>query len=253
MLDNILDEAETLQTTAEEPVILDREWILEKLREQVTKKEYVLEPRAMQATQGLGNLIKLPRELRDIIYGQAIIDGTTAVLRASKQTYMEASELIFQKGIYRLVLGFGGDVVNPPIDQSLSKNIRNLALQVNARGSIIRGLDQSIPILHMFDGASIERESCVVKIECSPYDNSAVRIVRHLGSLTGFERVILEVELLWGGEPWPDTLYDFQESQIWDRIWSTSSRHEELLEPTLGTGHCLHDTDGWHLAFYPRK
>lgn len=256
LLDNVLDQAETLQTTAEEPVVLDREWIFEKLREQVTKKEYVLESGAMQMTQGLGDLIKLPRELRDIIYGHAIVDGNTAILLASKQTNKETSKLVFQKGIYRLALGFGDNVDNPAIDQSLSKNIRNLHLRVNASSSIIFGLDQYFPILHMFDGSSIERGDCVVKIECCPYDNGmedAARVVSHLESYTGFERVILELEFLWYGEPWPDTLYDFQTAQIWGRICGTSSHLEALLEPALGTGVYSYDAESVRLAFYPRK
>lgn len=50
LLDNFLDQAETLQTTAEEPVVLDRESIVEKLRDQITTENYVLESGAMQVT-----------------------------------------------------------------------------------------------------------------------------------------------------------------------------------------------------------
>ena len=141
LLDKVLDQAETLQTTAEEPVVLDREWIFKQLRDQVTTEKYVLEPGAMPITQDLGNLFKRPRELRDMIYGHAIVDGATAILLASKQTHKEASKLVSSKGIYRLILGFGNNGVNPALTPSLAKDIQNLGLRVNARSSMILGLD----------------------------------------------------------------------------------------------------------------
>lgn len=121
---------------------------------------------------------------------------------------------------------------------------------------MIFGLDQYLPILHMFDGSSIGRGKCVVKMECCPHDNGihdAAWVVRHLESLTGFELVILELDFLWYGKPWPDTLYDFQKDRIWSCIYCTIGHYEKLLEPTLGTGRYAFDTEDLRLSFYPRK
>ena len=197
LLDNVLEQAETLQSTAKDPVILDREWILEKMRDQITAEKYVLEPRAMQVTQGLGDLFKLPPELRDTIYGHAIANGTTTILQASTQTYKEASKLLFSKGVYRLVIGFGDRVTNLLIRKSLAKNIRNLHIRVNARNFWIDGVKEHLPTIHLFDGTNIKCKNCVVTFEWDPFGISlcAPEVVRTLRELNGFERVILEQDL----------------------------------------------------------
>ena len=255
LLDKVLDQAETLQTTAEDPVMLDREWIFERLRDQITTERYILEPGALQVTQGLGNLFKLPRELRDLIYGHAIFDGTTTILLASKQTHKEASKLVFTKGIYRLVLGFRDDVIKPPLSKSLAKNIQNLHIRINSRSFFIDGVDEHLPTLHLFDGSDIQRKNCVVTTECDPFSGNmyAAKVIRELVEFTGFERVIMELDLDWGGDPWPDTLFDFQEDKIWGRIDGAFNRQKKLLEPTLGEGNYAYDEEGLRLAFHPRK
>ncbi|CAD6568617.1 MAG: hypothetical protein ASARMPREDX12_000966 [Alectoria sarmentosa] len=255
LLDNVLDQAETLQTTAEDPVELRRAWILDKMNDQMAQDKYVLEPGATQIALGLGHLHKLPRELRDSIYGYAIVDGNMAIMRASKQINKEASKLVFQKGIYRLVLGYGNRIINPPLDQSVATNIQNVNIRVNARNFFIDGLDKHLPILHKFDGSTIQRKNCVLTIECCPFFSGmdASPVVRALEDLTGFERVILELDLEWGGEAWPDTMYDVQKDQLWGRIDRAFLHWRELLESTLGTGHYGFDTEGQRLAFHPRK
>ena len=197
LLDNVLDQAETLQNAAKHPVILDREWILEKMRDQITTEKYTLEPRAMQVTQGLGNLFKLPPELRDTIYGRAIAEGSTNILQASTQTNKEASKLLFSKGVYRLALGFGDRVTNSPLSTSLAKAIRNIHIRVNARGFSIYGVEEHLPTIHLFDGSDIKRKNCVVTFEwdaCS-FSFCATKVVRALSEFRGFERVILEQDL----------------------------------------------------------
>ena len=108
LLDKVLDEAKAIQTTAERscyprPLLDPRK----KFEDKIARDEYTLEPKVMQVSLGLGKLQKLPRELRDMIYGYAIADGTTALVRASKQTKKETSPLIFKKEAYTdYFLGF---------------------------------------------------------------------------------------------------------------------------------------------------
>ena len=198
LLDKVLDEARNMQKAAADPVPLERSWILETFKEKITQDQYILEPKSMQITLGLGNLQKLPRELRDLIYGYAIINGTTALVRASKQTKEEAGRLIFEKGIYRLALGFNEDDQNPRLSRTLAKKIQNLIVRVNSRGLFIRGLEPHLPKLHKFDGLATERQGCVVMIECNPsYENSmeAPQILREMKDLTGFAWVVVELDL----------------------------------------------------------
>ena len=197
LLDNVLDQASTLQSSAADPVILKCDWILEKLRGQITTKEYILEPRAMQVTQGLGHLFKLPPELRDTVYSHAIASGTTNLLLASTQTYHEARRFLFINGVYRLLLGFEDAITNPPLSHSLANRIQTLHIRVNARNIWIDGIDEHLPLLHLFDGSNIKRKNCTVIFEWDPIGISlcAAEVVVALKDLTGFERVILEQEL----------------------------------------------------------
>ena len=255
LLDKVLDEARNIQKTAADPVPLERSWILETFKGKITQDQYILEPKSMQIALGLGNLQKLPREVRDMIYGYAIINGTTAFVRASKQTKEEASRLIFEKGIYRLSLGFNEDDQNPRLSRTLAKKIQNLKVRVNSRGPFIYGLDPHLPKLHKFDGLATERQGCVVMIECNPFENSmeAYQILREMKDLTGFAWVVLELDLQWYGKPWPDTVADFEIERIRARINAALNYQIKVLEPALGTARVLVDKQRYRLVFHPRK
>ena len=256
-LENVLDGAETLQAAAAgRSVVLDRAWILDKMRDRIVRDEYVLEPGAMRAARGLGHLRRLPRELRDSIYGHAAADGSVAIMRASKRTNEEAGESVSEHGAYRLALGFGDRSVNTPLGPSLAKNVRNLNVRVWARTGLVRDLEKDLPTLHLFDGSAVRRRNCVVTIDCDACsgDMDASQVVHHLTAFTGFERVISELDLDWWGEPWPDTMLDFQADQIRRRISDAIDHQRRILEPTLGTGR-YYDVDGetHRLVFHPRK
>ena len=255
LLGKVLDEARSIQTKAADPVYLDQTWILNKLKDQMAQEEYVLEPKALQVARGLGNLQKLPRELRDQIYGYAIANGTTVIARASKQTKAEVSKVIFDAGIYRLSLGFNEDDLNPRLSRTLAKKIQNLKIRVNSRGPWIRGLAPHMPKLHKFDGPAVRRRECIVMIECDPFAGNleAWQIIGALTDLVGFERVVLELDLDWYGEAWPDTVEDFENDRIKARINSALSFQMEKLEPSLGDARVCLDEQRYRLIFHPRK
>ena len=255
LLDKVLDEARIMQKTATDPVPLDRSWILENFKKQITKDQYILEPKAMQVTLGLGNLQKLPREVRDMIYGYAIVNGTTALIRASRQTREEASKLIFQKGIYRLSLGFNEDDQNPRLSQTLAKKIKSLKVRVRSSGLFIYGLEQHLPKLLKFGGQAIERQGCVIMIECDPFADNMVAygVLDEIKTLAGFAWLVLELDLQWNGEPWPEKVAEFEIQQIRARINAALNYQIGELEPTLGTARVLVDKQRYRLAFHPRK
>ena len=255
MLDKALDEARIMQKTAADPVPINRSWILENFKEQMTQDQYILEPKSMQIALGLGNLLKLPREVRDLIYSYAIVNGTTALIRASKQTKEEAGKLIFQKGIYRLSLGFNEDDQNPRLSRTLAKKIQNLQVRVNSSDLFIRGLEQHLPKLQKFDGLATARQGCVVMIVCDPFENNmeAYQVLHEIKNLTGFKLVVMELDLQWYGEPWPDTVAGFEDERIRARINGALNYQIKVLEPSLGTARVLVDKQRYRLAFNPRK
>lgn len=255
LLDKVLDEAKKIQITAADPVSLDQTWILNKFEAQMTQKEYTLEPKAFQVARGLGNLQKLPRELRDKIYSHAIANGTTAIARASKQTKAEVSKLIFKTGIYRLSLGFNEDDLNPRLSRTLAKKIQNVKIRVNSRAPFIRGLAPHMPKLHKFDGPFVQRRECAVMIECDPFAGNleAWQVVPALTDFVGFERVVLELDLDWYGDAWPDTVEEFENDRIKARINGALSYQKEKLEPSLGDARVCLDEGRYRLVFHPRK
>lgn len=255
LLDKVLDEAKAIQTTAADPVVVDRSWILSKFEDKITQDEYILEPKAMEVSLGLGDLYTLPRELRNLIYGYAIANGTTALVRASKQTREENSKIIFEKGIYRLLLGFNEDYKNPRLTRSLAKKIQNLRVRVNSRSFFIFGLGPYLPRLHKFDGSAVLRKECVVTIVSDPFTSNmdATEVIRHLVDLTGFERVTLELDLDWDGEPWPDTVAEFENERIRRRVGGALCYQKGILEPTLGAAHMVLNKERQRLSFFPRS
>ena len=256
IVSNIVNEAQTFQSTAHDPVVLDHGWISDKIKAVMAKDEFVLEPRALQAKEGLGALWRLPRELRDMIYGHAINDGTMAILRLSQQTHLEASPLVFEKGDYRMLIGFPNFDINFQPDNSVARKIQNVHVRVNARGRV-RKNDDGLDILRNFGSAFIIRNNCVVTIEADAdilsWYVDAPRVVHALKGFTNFERVILEIKLDWYGEPYPGTMQDFHKDQIRRRYENAVMFQANQLQPSLGIGNRDEDAKGEWLAFHPRE
>ena len=251
---NMVNEAQTLQSTAHDPVVLDHAWISDKIMAVMVEDKFVLEPRALQAKEGLGALSRLPRELRDMIYGHAIKDGNMAILRLSQQTQLEASPLVFEKGVFRMLIGFPNFGTNFKPNDAIAREIQNVHVRANAR-SLIRKNTNGLVILRSFESAFILRNNCVVTIEAdlvSPFMD-AFRLAHALKGFTNFERVILETKLDWYGEPYPSTMSDFHKNQIRSRYERAVRSQKALLEPSLGIGDRDEDAKGEWLAFHPRE
>ena len=65
--------------------------------------------------------------------------------------------------------------------------------------------------------------------------------------------MVLELDLQWHGEPWPDTVAEFENERIRARISGALDYQIRVLEPSLGTARVLVDEQRYRLAFYPRK
>ena len=253
LLSNVLHDAEKLQDTAEDPVVLDRAWILDRMKNQMLESEYVLEPGATLIRQGLGDLFKLPQELREMIYSRAIASGSMDILRASRQTYKEANPIVPEEGIYRLVLGFPDDVPNVEPDDSSSRKIQNVSVRVNARGFFSEEDGKDLTMLCTLESTFLTRKKCLVTFECDPFsgDLCAYGVVPALKGLTNFERVTLKLDFDWMGEPWPDRIPWFEKERVEGRIDRAFLFQRRVLEPTLGTGDLNLDFEDQSLTFYP--
>ena len=254
IISSMVNEAEKLQSAAYDPVVLDHAWISHKIKAVMVEDKFVLEPRALQAKEGLGALSRLPRELRDMIYGHAINDGNMAILQLSQQTHLEASPLVFEKGVYRMLIEFPNFDTNFQPDTSTASKIQNMHVRVNARSPIGKKVD-GLAILRSFGSAFIMRNNCVVTIEADivSLDMAAFNVVNALKGLTNFERVILEIKLDWYGDPYPSTMLDLHKDQVRGRYESAIRFQMDRLQPSLGIGERDEDTRGEWLAFHPRE
>ena len=67
----------------------------------------------MSASRGpLGILGKLPKEIRDLIYGFALAAGSTSITRASKYLYTDTKQKLLQHGVYRVRVMYHKDLEN---------------------------------------------------------------------------------------------------------------------------------------------
>ena len=95
----------------------------------------------------------------------------------------------------------------------------------------------------------------MVIVECDLSSNSmdTSQVARHLTGLTSFERVTLELDFDGGGEPWPDTVEEFDNERMRAHLNEVLHNQTGILEPTLGAAHTLLDKEIHRLTFFPRK
>ena len=270
ILNAILDNVNSSTTTSPLPVAINGSWIAEQFAQAVSPQSYLVcssdtthsnEQVANWQKKhdgGLGSLLRLPREIRDIVYHHMVVDGSVSIMQCSSAMQKEMSELLFDHGTCRLKLNFAKNMtLVPAIDphQPTADRIQNLSIRVNTRcnGPLGRPTPQ-MDILSKFSGSTIQRKRCTVSFECWPTTTTMIAhdIIRKLKTFTGFEEVRLTIDLEWMGEAWPRDLLPFQVSQICWSILGGFKEAKDELEGALGEGDLGWDEEDQRLLFYPR-
>ncbi|KAL2039048.1 hypothetical protein N7G274_008097 [Stereocaulon virgatum] len=270
ILNTIVDNVHMSTTTSPLPVAIDGSRIAEQFAQAVSSQSYLVcssdtthgnEQVAnwqKQHAGGLGSLLRLPREIRDMIYHHMIADGNINIMPCSSALAKETSELVFNHGICRLNLNFAENMtLVPAIDpnQDIADKIQNLSIRVNTRcnGTLGRPTPQ-VDILSKFSGSTIPRKRCTVSFECWPTTLGMVArdVLKKLRTLTGFEEMRITIDLEWMGEAWPEGLLPFQVSQICGSIRGGFLEAKHELEGTLGEGDLGWDEEDERLLFFPR-
>lgn len=263
---DILDSIDNSLAASELPLAINREMLVSRLSEMIPNETYhllsnntevanlQLEKAETKLLRGLGSLIRLPRELRDMIYPKLIASGHTEVLRASPALMMEGAKFLPMDGICRMNFGDGQKIptINP--SQSIADNIQNISINVSTHcGRILGGLPE-VEILEKFGGSQVLRNNCTVTFECWPTSSRMVAsgVLNKLKTYTGFENIVVTIKLEWQGEPWKG-LADFQEVQISSTLIWAINDVKEYLEPTLGNAYRDWNFDDPTMVFFPRN
>lgn len=239
-------------------VAISREDLLDHIGQLVFPDGYLVQPNPINIAAGLGPMFRrLPREIRDMIFGEMLASGQPQFLRSSRIMNQEGTSLISKHGVYRVNIGFGSMANCPQIPQQVADTVQNLHLRVNFMDyqSFELGTYPERHILKMFSNSNIGRKSCSASFQglgTSTY-LVAFDVVHSLKSFTGFEEVALRIDTAWsGGMFYPDHLH------AWQRTAAHRIKHLSLdlacreVEPDLGTAYLVQKREGPQLVFYPR-
>lgn len=242
-------------------VVVDCEALLHHIRQQLVPGGYLIQPNAINVSAGLGPMFrKLPREIRDIIFGKLLASGHPQFLRASKIMSLEGTSLISKHAVFRVNVGFGSKANCVKITQQVADTVQNLHLRVDMTQYTMFGLGEypEGDILKMFSNSNICRKFCSVSFECrfTTRDLVALEVLHSLKLLKEFEEVTLKINEItdfFGGMSYPDHLH----ARLWNEVYK-KHRHVYLdlacqqLEPGLGTAYRVQNREGTQLVFHPR-
>lgn len=144
---------------------------------------------------GLGHLLKLPTEVRFMVFGDCIAAGYLEFMRASRALQKDGEAIISKKGVYRMHFGSRNDRNGRRPSQEMTKEIRNLDIQVditNWSSQVHQGWDRLEP----FADAQIRREHCniILKVDCLDNIHEGIELLRISWRFKGFKKVGLRIE-----------------------------------------------------------
>lgn len=165
-------------------------------------------------------LLKLPPELRLLIYKPLIAAGDLNIMRTSKLIHMEAADLLKKYGILRMNLGYTDRKSSAafPLTWSLSptgivtahatETIQNVEYHFNVASNVFlvwsSPLDTYTNLVKLFGGRDIMRQSCRIVLHIgrhgwAPDRSCFVRepTLQALTKLTGFKTLIFRITNEW--------------------------------------------------------
>ena len=209
---------------------------------------------------GLGPYIsKLPRELRDQIFSGLLTSGHPQFTSVSRAMNFEGMALVYQKGVYRVNLGFDVNRHRPvfleenctsPIEKVADK-IRSLSIKVTVKdfsSSIGRNTGQFRDVDTLM-GFPLRQGHCSISGCCNTYAKSVFGIflwnmVLIARGFVEYETVVLHIDT--------NKFLDYHDWEA-QRILTFRCSSKKYLEPFLGKEIVRSDKDGLELVFHPRE
>lgn len=226
-----------------------------------TKKSRARKKLVQLSKQKMFPLLRLPRELRDIIYRDAIAAGNLEILRTNKAVHGEASELLSQHAVFRMSFGF---TTSKPVDlpRGAEGSIQRVECQLNMCSSAFY---YDHDIITRFAGKDVIRESCVVTLDygkdamAAPASYRYIKLFSQLARLSGFKDLVVVIPLERSdfGEFESFLIEDQFDgnfpygSRLLKHHWGNYERVRRFLERGLGPGKFHDSVEGHHLEFRP--
>lgn len=154
------------QATAALPLEVDKEWIMGRLREQISEGGYTIEPKDIDSPNALGPFFnKIPQELRNIIFADCLASGYPQFMAASQAMREEGLGQIWEKGVFRMNFGIvPGSPVCPRPTKDTANKIQHLSVRVARTEGHIRDFCSTVDLdtLKAFGGSEVPRRSCQI-------------------------------------------------------------------------------------------
>ncbi len=116
-------------------------------------------PSSPPSKQNISPFLRLPRELRDLIYCDALAAGSLGILTVSKVVHQEASELVSKHAVLRINLGFANRTNWSQLGSGSVASVQHLDLRINAGPE---HSDFYTDVISGLTGNLIIRKSCII-------------------------------------------------------------------------------------------
>ena len=264
---NILRTVHRQQSTAVLPLHVDKEWLLNRIREQLSNGGYMIEPKATGPSNALGPFFNtLPKELRTMIFADCLKSGYPQFMASSRAMTVEGLHQIWDKAVYRMTFGVKVRMVlalgkatrvpdcRPP-PQEIANKIQHLCIRVTGTATRARHIwsEMDFDAIRLFGGSEVRRKSCKIWFRLR-YDYKVFigdEVFRALRTLVGFDRV--ELRIIFPTENAPRRLSVSQIAHIREQMKKAYAFCANVLMFTLGFPSEGWGEEGRCLLFTPRK
>ena len=269
MIRAVSGEAHQLLRETRVPVSIDGNWLANQVKQHFTTTYQVISTDEDEAFEelrnvqikheaGLGDLARLPRELRDMIFAIPIAAGSVGFTRASKALAQETEEILSKHGICRLNIGYDRclKVNSYPVfnrTQAVADRIQNLHISVNTAGGGTWNLKKKIHSLRKFVGSRVQRKVCRIVFNSWITTTSMVSpaLLEVVKGYTGFEEVVLKIAV--DEEETVENLPDFVIERFFYYKNDAINDADKILKHSLGG--CWMGTEGGNttMNYSPRE
>lgn len=219
--------------------------------------------------EALGTLVKLPLELREMVYRRSFAVGGFSILQASKAVNQEATPTLFKTGTCIMKLGFDEDHTPPMFlpSQELADKLQNIRLNIS-HYHLESTLNDAWTFWTRCEREDIKQSSKIASRPDISRQRCVISFLNHFWALrtrdhqvldmlklfTGFEIVIIEIRV--EKPPVPGICASQKEAN--DCMSAGFELLKAALEPTLGPaelgfGDGCGRVNGLRQVYHPRK